>query len=282
MRYVVAVYVVGFLINLINPNFYYEWLMLDLDKLVRGQIWRIVTFLIQPVGKNIILTALMLYVYFSIGTTLEKVWGTFRFNLFYFMGILSNIITVIIVYFIWKAMTGTGISYPVSLEHLNMSMFLAFAITFPELRFYLMFLIPVKAKWLSIAYVVIFGYDIVAAFVGGGLYYGILITVVTVIPLLNVLLYFLMVKRYLISPKQIRRRNDFNRSFRQGQAMGYTTSHVTPEGSNRSQTIITRHKCAICGRTELDGDHLQFRFCSKCNGNYEYCQDHLFTHEHIQ
>ena len=40
------------------------------------------------------------------------------------------------------------------------------------------------------------------------------------------------------------------------------------------------HKCAICGRTEKDDDSLEFRFCSKCNGSYEYCSDHLYTHEH--
>ena len=43
-----------------------------------------------------------------------------------------------------------------------------------------------------------------------------------------------------------------------------------------------RHKCAICGRTELDDENLEFRYCSKCNGNYEYCQDHLFTHKHVE
>ena len=41
-------------------------------------------------------------------------------------------------------------------------------------------------------------------------------------------------------------------------------------------------RCAVCGRTELDDPCLEFRFCSKCNGNYEYCQDHLFTHEHVK
>ena len=39
----------------------------------------------------------------------------------------------------------------------------------------------------------------------------------------------------------------------------------------------THHRCAICGRTEKDGEDLEFRFCSKCKGNYEYCQEHLFT-----
>ena len=44
----------------------------------------------------------------------------------------------------------------------------------------------------------------------------------------------------------------------------------------------TKHKCAICGRTEKDGDNLVFRYCSKCNGNYEFCQEHLYTHKHFE
>lgn len=28
--------------------------------------------------------------------------------------------------------------------------------------------------------------------------------------------------------------------------------------------------------------NLDFRFCSKCDGNYEYCSDHLFTHQHVR
>ena len=42
-----------------------------------------------------------------------------------------------------------------------------------------------------------------------------------------------------------------------------------------------RHKCAICGKTEADGEDLEFRFCSKCDGMYEYCQEHLYTHKHV-
>ncbi|HAC03370.1 MAG TPA: hypothetical protein DCE63_05350, partial [Eubacterium sp.] len=42
-----------------------------------------------------------------------------------------------------------------------------------------------------------------------------------------------------------------------------------------------KHRCAVCGRTELDDESLVFRFCSKCAGNYEYCNEHLYTHIHI-
>ena len=43
-----------------------------------------------------------------------------------------------------------------------------------------------------------------------------------------------------------------------------------------------RHRCAVCGRTELDAPDLEFRFCSKCEGDYEYCQEHLYTHQHVK
>ena len=83
---------------------------------------------------------------------------------------------------------------------------------------------------------------------------------------MNLLLFFLTYKsfRYL-SPGEIKRRKAYQKQ-------------VQPP----KKGTVTRHKCAVCGRTELDGDDLVFRFCTKCNGNYEYCQDHMFTHEHVK
>lgn len=297
MRYVIIVYIAGYVVNLINPDFYYSWLMLDIDMLAKGQVWRLFTFLIQPMESSILFMALMLYVYFSIGMTLEKVWGTFRFNLFYFMGIISNILAVLLIYLISFLAFGKGMSYPVSLSFLNMSMLLAFAVTFPELQFYLMFLIPIKAKWLSIGYALLFAYKVITAFVDGifigfshgevvfvtnNVFSGFATLLIVLVAMANFLVYYLMLRKVMLSPSHIKRRMEFKRSFRQGEAMGYTRT-VTPNDDHKGNTVkITRHKCAVCGRTELDGDNLQFRFCSKCNGNYEYCQDHLFTHEHIK
>ena len=41
------------------------------------------------------------------------------------------------------------------------------------------------------------------------------------------------------------------------------------------------HKCAVCGRTDTDYPNLEFRYCSKCVGNYCYCMDHINNHVHI-
>ena len=91
--------------------------------------------------------------------------------------------------------------------------------------------------------------------------------------LLNFIIFFLGTRnlnRY--NPKEIHRRNQFKR------AMGESKTVPFPGGSKSGE--VTKHKCAVCGRTEKDDPNLEFRFCSKCNGNYEYCQDHLYTHIH--
>ena len=54
------------------------------------------------------------------------------------------------------------------------------------------------------------------------------------------------------------------------------------QASSQAAAPSSFFRFPICGRTEKDGDNLEFRFCSKCNGNYEYCQEHLFTHTHVK
>ena len=290
MKYVIIVYAAGYIVNIINAKFYYEWLMLDIDKLLHGQVWRLVTFIIQPMEDNILFMLLLLYVYYSIGSTLERVWGSFFFNLYYFMGIFFNILAVVVIYLIFYFKYGFGISYPIQLGYINLSMLLAFSVTFPETRFYLMFLIPFKAKYLAFLYMAILGYTVFQGFSGTtigimsegivpvvGVDCGICVLISILAALVNFFIYFVMLKKHL-RPGNIKRRMQFKRSYNQGMQYSQSQQSVNQEGHR----VITRHKCAVCGRTELDGENLQFRFCSKCNGNYEYCQDHLFTHTHIE
>ena len=72
------------------------------------------------------------------------------------------------------------------------------------------------------------------------------------------------------SPKEMKRKREYKKKMERAQR----STHVYENGA--------KHKCAVCGRTELDDPSLEFRYCSKCNGNYEYCQDHLFTHTHVK
>lgn len=248
----IALYVVGYLIEYLMPSLV-SYLYLSPTMILRGQVWRLVTWLIIPPYSLDIFTIITLYFYFSIGRTLEQTWGPFQFNVYIFSGILFTILGAFLLYFIG----GIDQPYYFSTYYICMSMFLAFAATYPDMQVLLMFIIPIKVKWLGLLY----GILLLASLVQGGWATRIAITA----SLLNFVIYFLMTRnlnRY--NPHEIHRRNDFKRKVKK----------VQPGKGD------ARHKCAICGRTEKDGDRLEFRFCSKCEGNYEYCQDHLFSHEH--
>ncbi len=291
MKYVIVLYATGFIINMINPLIYYNYLMLDIDKILHGQVWRIVTFLIQPPdGTNMFFLFITLYLYYMIGSSLERVWGAFRFNLYFYSGVLLNILAVVIIYVVTYLIYGVGISYPVSLTYINQSLFLAFAALFPDMQFLIFFIIPIKVKYLGWLYAAMLGYSIYTSismgvvlgfengqFVGvQGTAAGICVGVAILVAMANFLIFFFSTRNYRrVSPKNIKRRKAF---FREVKQAGNGDNVVQFTG----KTVVTKHKCAVCGRTELDDDNLEFRFCSKCDGNYEYCTEHLFTHEHVK
>ena len=321
MKYMVGCYVIGYILQYMFPQAI-AYLTLEPYMIIHNlQIWRIISWvLIAPGGGSFIIFAIIMIIfYYQIGTALERTWGTFRFNVFIFGGIILTIIASFILYFV------SGQGYLMlyggyfTTYYLNLSIFLAFAVTYPNEQVLVYFLIPVRMKWLAIVYIIL---AVVGAVSG-----GVVSIVAIVASLVNLLLFFLqtgMLKQ--ISPKEMKRRADFKRKvngqggwpggdpFRgQGQsgrspfggqnqngrgtygaggrASGRTAGRggATAAGSawgarntSGGSGRISKHKCAICGMTELDDPSLEFRFCSKCNGNYEYCQNHLFTHKHVQ
>ena len=269
MVYVIALYAVGFVLNMLNPSFYYQYLSLNAGAILHGQIWRIVTFIIQPPSTSLIFIIFALYLYFMIGQQLERAWGAFRFNLYFFSGMIFHVIAAIIAYLL------TGISFQMDTWYLNMSLFFAFAALYPDLQFLLFFVIPIKAKYLALIDGLYFVYAIVQAFLPayGGSVYGIYYkanALAAVVSILNFLIFFLNSRNArAYSPRQMKRKKEFQRKVRHAQRPVNTYANGA------------KHRCAVCGRTELDDPKLEFRYCSKCNGNYEYCQDHLFTHTHV-
>lgn len=268
MTYIIILYAAGFVLNLINPTFYSQFLSLDAGKILQGQIWRIVTFIIQPPSDSLIFIVFVLYLYYMIGKQLEAAWGAFRFNLYFFSGMLFIVIGAILAFLL------TGAVLPMDTWYLNLSLFFAFAALYPDIQLLLFFVIPIKIKWLAMLDGLYFVYAIVQAFLpayGGGVYgiYYKANALAAFISILNFIIFFLSsrnMKPY--SPGQMKRKNDFKRKMRQAER----PVNVYANGA--------KHRCAVCGRTEMDDPNLEFRYCSKCNGNYEYCQDHLFTHEH--
>lgn len=252
MYYIIILYGVGMIVQMINPQFYMTYLMLDARAILHGQIWRIVTFMIWPPSSDIFFNLIALYLYYSLGMTLERVWGSFRFNIYFFMGVLGHVLAAIIIYLM------TGSIYPLTTDYLNFSLFFAFAATFPEMQFLLFFVIPIKAKWLAIFNGAYFMYELI---------FGNPVTKVAIfVSLLNFVVYFAMSRGGKFNPKEIKRKQEFK---------AQTTQAV------QTAKRLGRHKCAVCGRTDLDDPNLVFRFCSKCEGDYEYCQDHLYTHQHV-
>lgn len=254
--YMIITYAAGYVIQLAAPGMF-QFITLEPALILRGQVWRLVSWLlIPPDSSNIFFVVISLYFYYSIGNVLERTWGSFRYNLYIFGGILTSIIGAFILYF---ALGGgnIGLGSAFSTYYISMSIFLGFAATYPNMQVLLMFIIPLKVKWIGIAY----GVMLVAEL----LIVSWPTRVVIICSLMNFIIFFLStrnMRRY--SPKEIRRKQAYKQAV------------------HKSQVNTTKHKCAVCGRTEKDGEHLEFRFCSKCNGNYEYCQDHLFTHTHVK
>lgn len=258
-------YVVGYVIDLINADFL-MYLTLNPYAILHGQVWRIFTWVIIPPSSLDIFTIIMLLFYYNIGTSLEHTWGTYRYNVY----LLSGMLFTVLGSFIWLGIQyflgsrGIGIynnsnvaSQFFSTYYINMSIFLAFAATFPDVQVLLMFLVPVKVKWLGILYGLVLAYD----FLFSG---SLVIRIAIASSLLNFLIFFVTSRSHIhMTPKQMKRRVEFRQDIRRN-------------------SRVTKHKCAVCGQTEDDDPTLEFRFCSKCNGNYEYCQQHLFTHTHVK
>ncbi len=269
-------YVVGYIlyyapggVNILN------FLTLNPYEILHGQIWRLVTWVLVPPtsDSNFILTLIMLYFYYSIGTTMENVWGSYKYNVYIFTGLILMVIASFVTYIVVLLQVGDMGSTVVAANmqvisllffttyYINMSILLAFAATFPDNVVLFMFIIPLKMKWLGIFYGVYLVFQAISGIAKGAYYvfFPIAASLLTF-----VIFWFSGGKLMHLRPKEVKRRNDFKKSVK-----------MTPPG-------VSKHKCAFCGRTDDDDPNLEFRFCSKCNGNYEYCQDHLFTHVHVK
>ena len=263
----------NFVTGWLFADFYKQYLQLDIALILKGEIWRIIAFFITP-DTSILYTIIEAYMVYWLGNSLENAWGTFKYNVYIISGMILHIVATFVVYFIW------GYSFPFGFEYLLMTMFLAYTIIFSESIINLFFFLPIKAKWLG----VIDG-CVLAFIIGKGLIYApIMLSDKSLSPMmrtyyevtlisglaalictLNLLIFIVLFRRaFASSVVDFRRRRKFKN---------------TVSKSMRNTQYI--HKCAVCGRTEADGD-LSFRYCSKCNGNYEYCNEHLYTHQHVE
>ena len=264
--YMIVCYVIGYALMIVNPGIL-NWLSLEPAYILRGQVWRLVTWVLYPPSTSGVLwfAIAVLFFYYPIGTSLERTIGTFKYTLYILSGVVFTILGAFILYFLLGGNVLVGNVF--STYYISLSTFLAYAMCYPDMQVLLMFIIPVKMKWMAIFYVVIVVYEMIQYVMAGAWY----LVIPIVASLLNFIIFYFGTKDFSrYNPKEIHRRNEFRRA-------------MEPQGRMKSGSgSVTKHKCAICGRTELDDPNLEFRFWSRCNGNYEYCQDHLFTHTHVK
>ena len=238
----------GLLVNLLTFSPYH---------ILRGQIWRLVTFVFVPMYSSPFSLLISLYFYYFIGSTLERQWGTGRFTIYYLCGILLQVIYGFIIYLT------TGINYGMSANYINLSMFFAFATLYPDNVVLLFFIIPIKMKWLAVIDALYFAYSIFSN-LGAGM------GLMSFLPLIAILNYFLFCGDMLfgsVLPRGRQQRKntvDFKRE----------VHRIKYEQRNKNYT----RKCEVCGRTDTDYPDLEFRYCA---GYHCFCQDHINNHIHF-
>ena len=137
---------VQLVIMLVNSNVYYL-LQLTRSGLAHLQLWRLVSFVFSPsLTMNPLFFALEVYLVYWIGTSLERAWGAFTFDVYFLLGMAGAWVSCLL--------TGWGSS-----EALFYSLFFAFAALYPNMQVLLFFFIPIKIKWLAYLDAALFAYQ---------------------------------------------------------------------------------------------------------------------------
>ncbi|MCR5213692.1 MAG: hypothetical protein K6E10_04700, partial [Eubacterium sp.] len=298
-------YFIFYVIDKIIPNFYYNLLLIPYEVVVNGQVWRLFTWIFTiPYGGGLftlLLLPINLYFYYYLGKNLEMFWGRFYYNLYVIGGALLTDILVLIGSFYYyylspsseanriDALSGGDPYYAANsiTRFMYISIFLAFTVVGGDHMIYLYFVIPLKMKWLGYFDLILMAYY----FITGGFFTKIIVFS----SVANYFIYFFVTKkRDIPSMSQLKNQQKYNNALKKQKhskrdakkeikrRRGKVDASYNPDGTIKfpgTSTIIppgygnpdgiSIHKCAVCGRTEITNPELEFRFCSKCNGNYE-------------
>lgn len=217
-------------------------LVLVPDLVLKGEVWRLLTFIFIPPMTSPLFIVFALYFYYIAGSSLERELGGFKFNVYYFLGVLSTIVI--------SFLTDT----PATAAYINLSLFLAFAKIDPNFEVLFLFIIPVKVKHLAMLNWVIIIWNLLTVNSLGG-------KLLVLAPVINYLLFFgkNILTRTVSTSKNHYRKKSFE---------------------NKMKKSAYRHKCEVCGITDSEDTNMEFRYCSKCSGNKCYCINHIKNHEH--
>ena len=230
--------VLVFVMSKLNPPGF-EKILLYPEKVMDGEVHRLITFLFQPLETSPIWAFFAWYLFYLMGTALEHFLGTFRYNVFLLIGYVATVIA------------GFAFGSPfISNKFVEGTVFLAFAHLNPRFELRLFFVLAVQIRWLAM--IMWIGY--VLSFLGADLPQQMVIGA-------SVLNYFIF-----FGP-DIARRMFSGHRFMKNQASRFAMSNPS-----------YYHKCSVCGITDADDPKMEFRYCSKCSGDHAYCQEHLRNH----
>ena len=234
---------------LMKPELH-EAFTLSPEALARGEVWRLATFLFMPwsIGGGTlgpIFTIFALLFLHTIGTSLEAVWGSFRFDTFYLLAALGTVASSLV----FGSVTNL---------YINESLFLAFATVFPEYEILLFLILPVRVKWLGL----LAGAGLVWQFIGGSTSEQVAIVVA-----LGAWLLF-------CGPTFV--------AHLRGRVGGVQGAQRASRWSKVAAPVARLARvCAKCGKSEADDRLLEFRVCDceKCGGkSTTYCLEHARAH----
>lgn len=239
----ILVFGLDLILSILSPNFSLAGLLyFNRALILSGQIWRALTFpLVYPAGSG-----LFNVIFFGFAMLIYNVViRTLEANV---GRSRANLFAVLC----WLALLGYGMATGrfVDFRPVILGITALAGIYNPNFTIYFYFFIPVKG--------------IVLGILGLGLmvYYGLFLGSYDYLLILGLLvvLNFDPIRDYVSGRRRTR---------------DYKTKITTARKEK-----APKHRCTVCGRTEKDAPDLQFRYCSKCHGNFEYCEDHIRDHEH--
>lgn len=219
--------------------------------ILHGEFWRLLTFIFIPTSANPFYLLLGCYVVYWTGQMLEREWGTTKFTLFYLCGVA------------WSVLGGMLLGV-ISIYYIHLSFFLVIATMYSEMQVLFMFVLPIKMKWLALLDVALILLE--------GLESGPFVILLALPSFIN---YFIFTWPFWsMKLGFVRRQAD-------PQVINFKRARKQAEKKAR-ETGGYMHKCAVCGLTDQDDPNMEFRYCSKCDGYYCYCANHINNHVHIR
>lgn len=290
MLFVTITTAVIYLFSIYSGNYVlYSLLRFDRQLILKGQVWRLFTYIFLNFNDSFVWMAISLLCYYSLGRAMENLWGTCRFNLFYFAGVILMDVFAMVsgCFYTNDPIMSYYVNLMVDVSYLNLSLFLAYATLYPDTHFMLFFIIPVRAWIFAVFYLGITAYQVIELSVPNFLF------PINFFPLVALANYFLFFGSDIKNVFPLSWRANAGRLFRKKkhyapqQPQRRTGTIPFPNaGSYEASTAKVKapyhHKCTVCGRTDVSNPELEFRYCSKCNGYHCYCEDHIGNHTHIE